>query len=159
MLKKISVISINVFALLYGIFAFIYGAIYVSLDLRQTIMFNTEVEALAARNGQILYGTPFIVIGIVIICSLGVYYVLRKSRAGFIAWQINSGAVICIGFVYFVVTTAIALFLKQKALLICIVAALLYMVYGVYTKVKHNKVYIVNHTIDEGNTAEGEDKI
>ena len=73
MLKKISVISINVFALLYGIFAFIYGAIYVSLDLRQTIMFNTEVEALAARNGQILYGTPFIVIGIVIICSLVVY--------------------------------------------------------------------------------------
>ena len=159
MLKKISVISINVFALLYGIFAFIYGAIYVSLDLRQTIMFNTEVEALAARSRQILYGTPFIVIGIVIICSLVVYYVLRKSRAGFIAWQINSGAVICIGFVYFVVTTAIALFLKQKALLICIVSALLYMVYGVYTKAKHNKVYLVNHTIDEGNTAEGDAKI
>ena len=48
---------------------------------------------------------------------------------------------------------------KAKFLLICIVAALPYMVYGVYTKAKHNKVYIVNHTIDEGNTAEGEDKI
>lgn len=33
------------------------------------------------------------------------------------------------------------------------------MLYGVYIKVKHNKVYIVNHTIEEENTAEGEGKI
>lgn len=41
------------------------------------------------------------------------------------------------------------------------------MVYGVYTKAKHNKVYkvkhnksnVANHTREEENTAEGEDKI
>lgn len=159
MLKKISVISINVIVWLYALFVFFYGAIYVSLDLEKTIMFNSEIEAQAARSNQILFGTPFIIIGIVLICSLIAYYVLIKKRAGFIAWQINSGAVICIGFVYFIVTTAIALFIKQNFLLICIVAALLYMLYGVYIKVKHNKSNVVNHTINEGNTAEGEDKI
>ena len=33
------------------------------------------------------------------------------------------------------------------------------MLYGVYTKAKHNKSNVANHTREEENTAEGEDKI
>lgn len=152
MLKKICVTSINVLAWLYGIFEFFYGAIYVSLDLSQSIMFETAAEARAARKDQILYGTPMIIIGIIVMCALIAYYVLTNKQAGSKAWQAYSASVIGTGAAYLIASTVIAIYINQKALLLCIIPAAFLLLYGVYTAVKHSmKTDVADDKEDKGN--------
>lgn len=131
--KTFFVISVNLLSWLYLVFAICYGMIFVWADLSQTVNFNTVAEASVAHKFQILYFTPYIIIGMALLLILAVFYCFRKNGVGKNAWRIFFASIISFATAYLIVTTIIAVYIKEIACLLYIIPDLLLLSYAIYS--------------------------
>lgn len=131
--KTFFVISVNLLSWLYVVFAICYGIIFVSADLSQTVNFTTVAEASVAQKFQILYFTPYIIIGIALLLILAVFYGFRKNGAGKNTWRIFFASIITFATAYLIITTIIAVYIKEITCLLYIIPDLLLLLYAIYS--------------------------
>ena len=115
---------------LFVLFALPYGCILASTDLRGTIHFDTAAEAAAAQRTLLLCSIPYIVLASTLLVLLIVFYLSRKKKQDRGKSLRYAVLVTCIGVIYTLGISGIAVCIDEASLIVCIVPAVCLAVYG-----------------------------
>ena len=138
-MKKFLGAAIRSLSWIYAIITLLYGLVFISIDLTQTINYSTLADAQAGRVTQVMTMTPHILIGIMVISVLICYYISKNTKVNLIN-RIEYGFLVTImSFFLFVATIIIAIIEKYTPLIIIMIPTFVLLVYGIYLLINRKK--------------------
>lgn len=143
--------------LLLSLFAFLWGVIFINIDLTQTIDYPNAEAAALGRQRQVYFYIPNIIAGAIgLIVSMSIF-VSHKQKISFTRYKAYGVSVAIIGILLIVITIVMEIILSERPLksgmILCFILDFLILTYGICSVVHNKKAIAVSRRQSSENDA------
>lgn len=155
-IKTILTKLLRIGIIIYSILVLIYGIVFISVDLTQSIPYETLADLQNGKIVQIMICLPCIVIGMALLLTIIFYYALKIKKVNVFKYTAFAYFLLVFSILMLIAFTVIVILTKQLFLiLVAIIPALGILSYSIYL-INENKKYINTYNKDKTEIVENE---